>query len=397
MLPGLKAMAWFLAVAMMPQEHCGKEACTYVRQGDWRETKQMTAGFEEANSSCATGFESHGAWFEAELTGCFTGSVDEETEQGFEAFGHHVGDCSAWRRKTVEHEKDYELDKWTLIVEQLKALSIVDRLNIDALRSSCRIAGTLIGGTLSNIASRLSLAGRLNSWVEIEETDGQVAHENTGHLVNQSIGEKLDQEHGQETDSMAVYTLDEERMCLTFEDKRKTDWEGSTQEFGALQLMNKTVQALFQQVNKLLQQVPDAGTVQKLAEAFSQRLWQEMSMIRSWTAWTISLIAAWLMSHLSRCKHRQSRTERKVFARTKQVRRRQLRASLFASWLRCGRAMDQEMFMKMAAMTEAATKAATAAEVALASLAGGTGGASSSSSSSMQAGLANGFEDPAQS
>ena len=277
--------------------------------------------------------------------------------------------------KTVEHEKDYELDKWTLIVEQLKALSIVDRLNIDALRSSCRIAGTLIGGTLSNIASRLSLAGRLNSWVEIEETDGQVAHENTGHLVNQSIGEKLDQEHGQETDSMAVYTLDEERMCLTFEDKRKTDWEGSTQEFGALQLMNKTVQALFQQVNKLLQQVPDAGTVQKLAEAFSQRLWQEMSMIRSWTAWTISLIAAWLMSHLSRCKHRQSRTERKVFARTKQVRRRQLRASLFASWLRCGRAMDQEMFLKMAAMTEAATKAATAAETALASLAGGSGGA----------------------
>ena len=49
--------------------------------------------------------------------------------------------------------------------------------------------------------------------------------------------------------------------------------------------------------------------------------------------------------------------------------------------------MDQEMFLKMAAMTEAATKAATAAETALASLAGGSGGASSSSSSSMQAGL----------
>ena len=65
---------------------------------------------------------------------------------------------------------------------------------------------------------------------------------------------------------------------------------------------------------------------------------------------------------------------------------RKSRALLFASWLHCGMAMDQEMFLKMAAMTEAATKAATAAETALASLAGGSGGASSSSSS-MQTGL----------
>ena len=141
-------------------------------------------------------------------------------------------------------------------------------------------------------------------------------------------------------------------MCLTFDDKCKTNWEGSTQELGALQLMNKTVHALSQQGDKLLQQMPGAGTVQELAEDFLHRCWQEMSLTRSWIAWTMSLMVAWLTSHLGRCRHKESRTEKKVFARARQVKRKQLCALLFASW--------KEMFAKMAAMTEAATKAATA-------------------------------------
>ena len=381
MLPGLRAMAWFLAVALVPQKHCGEEACAYVPQGDWQMAKQKTAGFEEANSNstlleghCATGFKSQGAWFEAELTGCFTGGVDEETGQGFEAFGHHVGDSSAWNL-TLEHEQEvnYDLDGCALWIGD--ALSNAGWLSIEALcigGLSVINALSNVDWMLGNIAGWWSSVGMLNSWDEAEKrTVDLVTNRNTGRVMNQSNSGELEKGYRQEVNSMAVYMLDEEKMCLTFDDKCNTSWEGATQEFGTLQLMNKTVHTLSQQVDKLLQQMPDAGTVQELAEDFLQRLWQEMSMTRSWIAWTISLIAAWMMSHLSRCKHRQSRTKKKVFARAKQVRRKQLYALLFASWLHyCGRAMDQEMFMKMAAMTEAATKAATAAEVGLASLAG---------------------------
>ena len=88
---------------------------------------------------CAVGFESHGHWFEAESTGCFAGGVCRETGQGFKAFGHHVGECGAWRRETLER-------------------------NIETLCiGSCRIAGTLVGGALRNIPGSLSLPTKSNT------------------------------------------------------------------------------------------------------------------------------------------------------------------------------------------------------------------------------------------
>ena len=307
MLPGRAAMAWLVMAIHWPCEHFGWNGASYVLKEGGHNEKIKTVGSPGQSNSIFTsleqvdGFEAQGWQFEA--------GIEEDTDgskQGFEALDvEQDGQGSACLNLTLEHEHEvnYDLDSCALWFGAT-ALSNVGRLSIEALcigGLSVISALSNVDGVLNGIAGWLNSVGMLNSWDEAEDkTVDLVANRYTGRLMNQSMSEELDRGHRRKGSNMAVYMLDEERMCLTFEDKCKTDWEGSTQEFGALQLMNKTVQALFQQVDKLLQQVPDAGTVQELAEDFLQRLWQEMTVTRSWIAWTISLIAAWLMSHLGR-------------------------------------------------------------------------------------------------